>query len=347
MELLLILPIKGPSHGAKIISREIYHSFKKKFNITLIDTAQTLKSNDYGNFRFSKVIDSITIFFKTWNMVKAGQHAFMNMTPHGFAFWRDLFILFVLKTKKANVTIHIHANGLEKKYNWFTKKILKGIKTIVINSEQQNKLTHSHKIYLLENSLPDFKAWDFQKIISRRKPNRLLFISNLSTQKGFYRLLTISKLLEKHLPKMEIHVYGNILEKDIQSQLQKIPETSNLKYKGVVTDMKIKSNIYSESTALLFLSDENYEVFPLVYIEALMHGLPIISTPQHVTESVIQNNGIIIDNEVDPTLFLPFISDISTNRNDLVEYSEKSHSLYTNYYSFARYMQKLEGIIKQ
>ena len=62
----------------------------------------------------------------------------------------------------------------------------------------------------------------------------------------------------------------------------------------MVSDMEEKSKIYSEATALLFLSDKNYEVFPLVYIEALMHGLPIISTPQHVAESVVKENGIII-----------------------------------------------------
>lgn len=345
--LILISPLKGTAHGAKVIFREIYKCFQERYNITIVDTAQAQDSEDYGSFRFSKIIDSIKIFVKVWSVANVGQNILMNMTPHGFAFWRDLFILFILKSKQANITIHIHANGLEKKYNWLTRKILQEVKTIVINSDQQNKLTHSSKIYLLENSLPDFKHWNFQEILSRRKSNRLLFISNLSTQKGFYRLLKISKELEKHFPGIEIHAYGNILEKDIHAKLKKLSKASALKYMGVVNDMTEKSIVYSEATSLLFLSDKNYEVFPLVYIEALMHGLPIISTPQHVTKSVIKDNGILIDSEADSPLLLPFIATISTERSSLIQYSENSHSLYTNYYSFASYLQRLEGIITQ
>jgi glycosyltransferase involved in cell wall biosynthesis len=345
--MLFILPLKGTAHGAKVIFREIYKSLQEKYDISLIDTAQAKASEDYGSFRFSKVLDSIKIFFLVGSKAKSGQNVLMNMTPHGFAYWRDLIILFILVNKKANVTIHIHANGLEKKYNWLSKKILNGVKTIVINSNQQEKLTHSGNIFLLENTLPDFKVWNLDTILKNRKMNRLLFISNLSTQKGFYRLLEISDLLKKHLPDFEVHVYGNILEKSIHSHLKTLPSTSNILYKGVVSDMDKKSIIYSEATALLFLSDKNYEVFPLVYIEALMHGLPIVTTPQHVAEAVVKENGIIIENENDSTRLLSFLTQIFNERQSLIEYSKNSYSLYESSYSFAGYIKKLIRIIEQ
>src|SRR5690606_19544665 len=130
MKIFLLIPVKGPINGAKLISKTIWLGFLNKLTseIILIDTAQASKADDFGKFRFKKIRLVFKILFQVLKRVKKEDKALLNFTPHGFAFVRDCIILWFLKFKKANITLHIHANGLEKKNKIFLKILFKGIK---------------------------------------------------------------------------------------------------------------------------------------------------------------------------------------------------------------------------
>ena len=117
---------------------------------------------------------------------------------------------------------------------------------------------------------------------------KLLFFSNLSKEKGIFRLISIIRLIAESDLNCEVNIYGGILD----SANTQIFNTLKIKYNfinyfGPITDVKEKYNIFSQNNFLLFLSDINYEVSPLVYIEALMSGLPIITTKQVVSDDIV------------------------------------------------------------
>src|SRR5690606_7175260 len=109
-----------------------------------------------------------------------------------------------------------------KKNKIFLKILFKGIKIIVINEFQQTQLGFLKNVFLVKNSLPPIQPITLKKITKNRKNTHLIYFSNLSTKKGFKRFNQVCLLLAEYVPKIELHIYGNILEANLELELKKL-----------------------------------------------------------------------------------------------------------------------------
>lgn len=340
-KLYLFLPAKGPINGAKVVSNNIIDQLGEVWsgNIIHVDTAQAKTSISYGQLDMFKVISSLKLIFKAM-LVDSNAYALVNLTPHGFAFYRDVLLVKVLNLKGVNVTAHVHANKLELQRNWLEKLNLNKVKFLVLNPSQKKALDKFFQnTYVLGNSLPEVNG----TITSKRNPHQLLFFSNLSYEKGFDKLVYLTELIAKENLPFTITVCGNILDEKIKKDFYDLLDNySFLEYKGVVSSLAEKKRLMEESAALLFLSDPYYEVFPLVYIEALSSGLPIISSPQYVAPDIIQGNGYIFHGSEG---LIQAVKDLLLDPELHSQYSEKSRALYRTKFNFDIYLKNLTQVI--
>ena len=346
-KLYFCFPISGPNNGVKIISNYIVDFLAKrsKYDLELVDIAQAKEHSNFGNFSLAKFIDTFRLFKRLLSVSKKDL-VYLNLTPKGFAFYRDMIFLMICKFKRSNVTIHIHANGLEKKINFLTGIILKGVKIIVINTDQLNKIQKKHQeVFLIKNALPDY----YNNALEPKFNNkiRLLFFSNLSKEKGLFRLIDVARKIDESNISCELNICGGILNSDFKSIIDKLVFTYNfVKYHGSITDEKEKFLFFSESDFLLFLSDINYEVSPLVYIEALMSGLPIISTEQIVSPDIVNSGNMFILRE-DLGKIVSILSNYNKSFNELSQLKKKSRNYYLKEYSFENFVYEIENVLKK
>src|SRR5690606_32278154 len=122
-KIFMITPLNGPLNGVKVLSKQIADRFLEleDYKITLVDIAQAKSPEDFGKFSFKKLKELIKLYQQLRN-ITADDCVYMNFSPKGFAFYRDYLILFYVLHKTRNVTIHLHANGLEKKRKYFSGK---------------------------------------------------------------------------------------------------------------------------------------------------------------------------------------------------------------------------------
>ncbi|WP_322971467.1 glycosyltransferase [Faecalibacter sp. LW9] len=337
-KILVIFPIKGPLNGVKVITKNLLHHWENKIDYNLIDTAQAKDFNDFGKFSIQKVF---VVLHLIWKVILNYSHqkAYINLSVKGFSFYRDITLITFLLMFRVKVTAHIHANGLEHvKFNLF-KKIINKTHLIVINDYQYHHLKEYKNIHVVYNSLPDY--YHSKPLVKKQNEKlRILYFSNLSLSKGTQKLQDFIEEINPIGDQVEIKICGGILDSESLEICKNIQKYNFVEILDPIFDEDQKMSLFKDSDVFLFLSDENYEVFPLVYLEALMNGLVIMTTKQVVSDLMISNgNGIEykIKNR-------PFIETLLKG-NKLKEMQEKSRNVFLKISDFEKFSTQIIKII--
>lgn len=342
MRIIAILPIQGPLNGVKVISQEILRVWdEKKINYQLIDTSQAKKFNQFGKFSFSKITQITQLFWKL-RKIKKNDFVYMNLTAHGYAFIRDFLIIKWLLFRNCNITIHLHESTLKKLQGKRISSSLSKVKIIIINDGQLEDLRpYYQNLTVVKNALPDYYAEHEFKIDTKTNKNiQLLSLSNLSVPKGSPLLYKIVNEIEtKNLP-YSITICGGVLDSESANILSKIKDKNGVNLLDPIHDIDKKMELYAEHDFLLFLSDENYEVYPLVYIEALMNGVPIISTRQVISTDIIKGGGThLVDDSIEKTI------ESVLKEKTLLTLRKEARRKYEKEYDFQNYTSNILKII--
>lgn len=169
---------------------------------------------------------------------------------------------------------------LEKALSWRTDAII-----AVSQKEKEHAIERlgikSEKVFVVPNSAPQISTGD-----KGVRPNpdiiTLGFVGRLAKQKNIERLLLAFHLSLKQNKGLKLLIVGDGPEKDkLKALMKELTEESFVQCVGA----QEAGPYYSLMDALICSSD--YEGFPLVFLEALSHGVPIISTPVGGTDEAI------------------------------------------------------------
>ena len=119
---------------------------------------------------------------------------------------------------------------------------------------------------------------------------RLLFVGQLLRDKGIYELVDALVLLAKSgFPNVELGVVGTGAELlRLQGHVQQLGLAARTRFHGFISDLDQLADLYSRHD--LFCLPTYHEGFPRAIYEAMLFGLPIITTHVGQIDTVIQNN---------------------------------------------------------
>jgi glycosyltransferase involved in cell wall biosynthesis len=339
-KLHFIFPLSGPRNGVTVISNLISKSLNPFFDINIIDVSQAKDYNNHGKFSFKKILFTFSIYQKL-KTIKKNDAVYMNFSLHGFSYYRDLLLLFICTLKCSNITIHFHSNGVEKSNLFILKFIFKKVKIITIHKKHFNSIKNYKQKYLLPNSLPDYYNSNFSLNKNSNFLIKLLYFSNISVTKGVTLLESFCKKVLNNKQKVSLTICGGILDKTSEDIVERlVHKYSNITFFGPVENDDIKMNLFHKHDILLFFSDENYEVYPLVYIEALMNGLSIVTTKQVISDEIISDNGIVIKNNN----YLSYLSNCE-NKYFLNKQKNNSRTIFEKKYNYGFFIKQLTNIL--
>lgn len=138
-------------------------------------------------------------------------------------------------------------------------------------------------------------------IIEKRKPvpfskrrNVIINVARLDEQKNQALLIKAFSKIENIYPEMELHIFG---EGPLHNQLEELIESLNLSGKVFLKGAQ-KDAIFLNRDAKLFVLSSDYEGFPNALVEAMVEGIPSISTDfdSGVAAELIKNdrNGWLV-----------------------------------------------------
>lgn len=230
--------------------------------------------------------------------------------------FREMLLSFVIKLfTSAPIIMHLH--GIFKEYKKNFPFVLSH-RNRLINRVLINFLisTSSKTLFISKRIMEDFELilWKKNKkkidyinnfvdprnfkIKDKCKDDikKAIFIGRLSYKKGFFDLIEAAMQLAGK--KIEFHICG-LPEKEtslnaIKEKIEILTKTNSIKFHGLVSG-NAKYDLLSKADIMVFPSHE--EAFPVVVLEGLAQGIPIVTTNAGIISEIIKNeeNGILIE----------------------------------------------------
>jgi glycosyltransferase involved in cell wall biosynthesis len=169
---------------------------------------------------------------------------------------------------------------IEDKYNY----------VVLLNQEEYDFFKRKNGIII-----PNFFN-ESDKPLVAEKENKIIALGRLTYQKGFDLLLEAWKIASKKISGWRIEVYGNGEDKD---QLQDLIVTNNLSDSFFLLPATNQVNQLM-ATSSIYVMSSRYETFPMVLLEALQNGLPVVSFEcPSGARAILTNNSdsIIVKND--------------------------------------------------
>tara|TARA_B100000795_G_C22759090_1_gene422795 strand:+ start:137 stop:1216 length:1080 start_codon:yes stop_codon:yes gene_type:complete len=284
-------------HGAARIGDTIYTNdeIKINFDTKFINTGLSSGSNEIGKFHIAKLLKflKVLILLFYYRVFYNPDIYYTNFELQGNGMFLDYFRqLFVPKKKKI---IHIHNKlNLKTKNNWIKyyviKQSLKDSSIIVLSESLKSQFCDIKykSIHVLSNGIED--SYDKKLKLSDDDSVKVLYCSNLFKYKGVFDLIKVVEILKKRKFEVELTIIGN--EGDISfKKLTKHIVDSNLG-----DNIRLLGPLYGESKYIefsknnVFLYPSYYDSFPLVLLESLSFGIPIITYDIGGISDIVDDN---------------------------------------------------------
>jgi len=220
------------------------------------------------------------------------------------SFYRKMFFMTLARVWRKKIIFHCHSGKFDQFYleerDWqktLIRKVLSLADRVVILSPHWvpffSQMVPTVKLKVLENAVPlasyQSKGAEFPKAL---EPT-ILFAGLLTENKGLFDLISIVPELVKKVPSVKVLLAGSGDVPRIQAALQNSHIEGSVQLLGWVDPQQL-IGLYHQSH--LFVLPSYYEGLPMVLLEAMACGLPIVGTrvggiPELVEEG---ENGILI-----------------------------------------------------
>jgi len=296
--ILFILKLPPPLTGATLMNKYIAESnlLKNNFNIKIIPVSYKKKINQISiHIKFIKVIFYHLILLKDLLLFRP-KIVYFQLSPLGYAFLRDCSYIIWLKVFKVHTIYHLHGKGINEAakktkilkymYTWaFKNSSVICLSNILVSDISD---VYFAKPYIVNNGIPNISI-DF---LERKNNNKIqvLFLSNLIYSKGIIDFLdSISLLRELYKEKLSVKIVGSEVEINkfkLNYEISKRNINDLIEFLGPKYD-KEKYEYLKYANVLVYptLND----AFPIVILEAMQFGIPVIATREGAIPEIIDD----------------------------------------------------------
>jgi len=289
-KVLFILHLAPPIHGASMVGSYIKGStlINDTFETAFINLSTANSLIDIGKANFKKSINILKLYFQiiSYLVNHKVDLCYLTINSSGVAWFKELFIVAILKFFKVSIVYHYHNKGVRQNANSFWKKWLykfqfSQTKTILLSSllaEDISQFVSEKDTFICPNGIPNSSH-----LIHKNKhigSCQILFLSNLIESKGVYVLLDACQILkDKNIPFTCIYVggEGDITTIEFENIVQQMGLQNDVYYQGKKYGIE-KEIAFQNADIFAFPTFYHNECFPLVALEAMQYSLPIIST---------------------------------------------------------------------
>lgn len=308
-----MLQFPPPVHGSSIVGQQIKDSklINETFDCRFINLLASHHVSETGKFSIKKVLEFVVIWYKTSFSVlfKRPDLVYFALTTTGMAFLRDVLLVALLKILGLKRIYHLHNKGIRAfTGNAFYRRLYRFVfnnSDVILLSkslyEDVKFFVPESRVHICPNGIQDFQTVFQKQKAKLKKQPEILFLSNLIETKGVFILLDACNLLKNK--KIGFHCTfvggeGDISEKDFIAKVNFLNLQNQISYAGKKFGQE-KVKAFKDADIFVFPTYYSKECFPLVILEAMAAGLPVISTFEGGIPDIIKNgvNGFVIEQQ--------------------------------------------------
>ena len=360
-KILFILHLPPPVHGSSMVGQYIKDSklVENAFDTRFINLSTSLTIDEIGKNPIIKISRYFKIVFKIiWYLLSfKPETVYLAITAKGVGFYKDFPIALLVKLFGKKLVLHHHNKGVSKHQHrfidhWLYKILFKNSKVILLSESLYTDITKyvaKEDVFFCPNGIPDTNDFKNKTSVKNKIP-QFLFLSNLIESKGVYILLQALEILKNQGFKFHCSIVGG--EGDISSA-QLNTRIKNQKLENYITYLGKKYNeekwdVFHSSDAFVFPTYYHNECFPLVLLEAMMFGLPILSTDEGGIPDIIKHNetGLIVE-KMNPVALTKRMKQFIDNPELAKQMGKKGRSRFLEHYTLEVFEKRLVHILNQ
>lgn len=317
-KILVIGPTPPPYNGMSVATQNVLESsLKEQFDLIHLDTADRRGLANVGRLDFTNVCLAIWHFlrFAYLLVVERPQIVYVPIAQNSLAFLRDCLFLIPAKLTYRKVIVHLHGGYFRDFYEesnallqalirWTLKDVARAI---VLGPELKfvfQGLVPEERIAVVPNGIDarifavSNQGLKDSSLGSKKKGYQVLFLGTLLKSKGFIDVLyAIPRVLARRQDVRFVFAGEPCHARERDAAMEFI-DTVNLHsfvcFPGVVSG-KEKSDLFLSSDMFVLPTYYPYEGQPLVILEAMAAGLPIVTTDQGCIRETVGKGGFIVE----------------------------------------------------
>ena len=305
--ILFITPLPPPVHGSAMVSQYIKDSelIQGEFECDFVNLSTSRRMDEIGKGGAKKLLRFAGSFFLLFCKLLLHRYdlCYLAITCHGVGFLKDAPFVMLCKLFGCKVVIHQHNKGMSGcidrwPYRWLIPYIYKRARVILLSwylYPDIEKAVKREQVVICPNGIPETVSGE-----RYRSPLtvNLLFLSNLIPSKGVYVLLDACKILKDRGVVFQCNfVGGESKEMDRRVFEQAVKERGLegcVLYHGPKYGEE-KEQYWRMADVFVFPTFYHNECMPLTILEAMQHGLPVVSTDEGAVPDMVVDgeNGFV------------------------------------------------------
>lgn len=360
--ILFILHMPPPVHGAAMIGKYIHDSelINSEFDCQYINLATANGLEDIGKFKFNKVFSFWKLLRKIRHQVKVFQPQIVYITPNakGGPFYKDFVVVMMLKQMGCKVVAHYHNKGVSARQNrpfdhFLYKRFFRGLKIILLSEmlyPDIRKYVNREDAYICPNGIPERNGEVVKIEKTVNSIPHIFFLSNLLIEKGILVLLDALKMLKE---RGFLFVCDFVGAETAEIDTNRFDE--EVRNRGIKDFVVYHGRRYGEekevflknADVFVFPTYYNNECFPLVLLEAMQNGLPVVTTNEGGIPDIVEDgeNGYICEKQ-SPEDLADRLMLLLKDQSLRVEMGQKGYRRYHEHFTLQTFEERLSGILK-
>jgi glycosyltransferase involved in cell wall biosynthesis len=295
--LLLVVQLPPPTHGAALVNAQVVRSRRlaSAFDVTVVPIAMIDDLKRIRRFELAKIARSLKLYWSVARRllsVTRPDLVYLTLSPAGWAFYRDLVMVALLRSFGVRHVFHLHGRGVAAaKSAW--KRTLYGFvfaraRVIVLGEllcQDVEAFIGRDGIFIVPNGVPDVRAAERSILRSgthlagRNGAPKVFFLSNMLIAKGPLVLLeALAVLANRNVPFKAVFAgawRGEISAEAFFARVHVLGLDDRVIHRGPLHGAE-KAEAFAQAD--VFALPTWNDALPLVVIEAMMHGLPVVTT---------------------------------------------------------------------
>lgn len=314
-KILCILQLPPPVHGASLMNSYVVNSevLRRNFTIDIVNLQFAKSIKELEKFSLLKVYKALSYGFAIAKIVitQRPDLVYFNLTPKGFAFYRDAYYVLLLKLLNSKIVFHLHSKGIKDniKKSFLKKKmyawVFKNSNVICLSERLSEDISELYRSpYIVPNGIKILPKTNGIQNRSNKSIVNVLFLSNYIRSKGILVLIDALSILHSQGYLFNARLVGAPADLTIEFLENLIANQSLAEVVKVTGPLYGNDKLAEFQNADIFAFPTYNEAFPLVILEAMQHSLPVVSTLEGgIPEMTIDGKtGFLVETQNAPVL---------------------------------------------
>jgi len=361
-KILVVAQTPPPMHGQAIMNQYFLAGDYQSIELHHVLMAFSDTVQEVGGFRWRKVIQLFVLLSQVVvARVRTGADVlyYPPASPNLVPFLRDVAFLIAARWMFRETVFHFHANGISGLYQRLPRFFQALYRRAYSNPEACICLTRfamddarhfgSRRIAIVPNGIPDTNIDLRLKHKNANSLPTILFLSTISLEKGVGVLIDAVGILNARGFRFSCSIAGPFASRQDEDTVATLLAKHGLGHivtlRGEVS-LDAKWNCFREADIFCFPTYYRAEGFPVVLLEAMMFGLPVVATNWRGIPDIVENGktGFLVPIR-DANALAERLEQLLKDREFCKAMGEAGRSRYEKDFTIEKFQRRMEEVL--